>query len=217
MDKETLSNYGWIIVVALVGVIMLTMATPLGNYIFANIKSTAIEEFDDSSLGQDEPSNDVVGMENKKDIQFELQGGEFVGGYVSTYIPGTEVTLPMNVHKEHYDFGGWYADSSCNGDNITKVGLTETTNLKFYAKWIPKQFVITYNLNGGNFTQPNNVQYYYSYGKPFSIPTATNYGGIQKTEHTFKGWYNANTDTLFTYTNTISGNIVLYAKWEKNS
>ena len=33
MDKETLSNYGWVVIVVIVLAIMIVLATPFGNYI----------------------------------------------------------------------------------------------------------------------------------------------------------------------------------------
>jgi hypothetical protein len=41
MDKQTLSNYGWIVICILVLVVMVALATPLGDFIAGGIKSTA--------------------------------------------------------------------------------------------------------------------------------------------------------------------------------
>ena len=40
MDKETLSNYGWIVVLVLVLAVMLALATPFGNFIAGAFKAT---------------------------------------------------------------------------------------------------------------------------------------------------------------------------------
>ena len=40
MDKETLSNYGWIVVLILILAVMIALATPFGNFIAGAIKST---------------------------------------------------------------------------------------------------------------------------------------------------------------------------------
>ena len=40
MDKETLSNYGWIVVLVLILAVMIALATPFGNFIAGAIKST---------------------------------------------------------------------------------------------------------------------------------------------------------------------------------
>ena len=40
MDKETLSNYGWVVICVLVLVVMIALATPFGNYIAQAVKHT---------------------------------------------------------------------------------------------------------------------------------------------------------------------------------
>ncbi len=40
MDKETLSNYGWVVICVLVLVVMIALATPFGKYIATAVKST---------------------------------------------------------------------------------------------------------------------------------------------------------------------------------
>ena len=40
MDKETLSNYGWIVICTLVLAVMIALATPFGEYIKAGVEST---------------------------------------------------------------------------------------------------------------------------------------------------------------------------------
>lgn len=40
MDKETLSNYGWIVILMLILAVMIALATPFGNFIAGAIKST---------------------------------------------------------------------------------------------------------------------------------------------------------------------------------
>ncbi len=40
MDKETLSNYGWVVICVLVLVVMIALATPFGKYIANAVKAT---------------------------------------------------------------------------------------------------------------------------------------------------------------------------------
>ena len=40
MDKETLSNYGWVVICVLVLVVMIALATPFGKFIANAVKST---------------------------------------------------------------------------------------------------------------------------------------------------------------------------------
>ena len=46
MDKETLSNYGWIVICVLVLAVMIALATPFGSYISSAVKSTTQGLFD---------------------------------------------------------------------------------------------------------------------------------------------------------------------------
>jgi hypothetical protein len=46
MDKETLSNYGWIVICVLVMVVMIALATPFGSFVSEAVKSTTQGFFD---------------------------------------------------------------------------------------------------------------------------------------------------------------------------
>ena len=46
MDKETLSNYGWIVICVLVLTVMIALAGPFGNFISEAVKSTTQGLFD---------------------------------------------------------------------------------------------------------------------------------------------------------------------------
>ena len=46
MDKETQSNYGWIVICVLVLAVMIALATPFGDYISTAVKSTTQGLFD---------------------------------------------------------------------------------------------------------------------------------------------------------------------------
>ena len=46
MDKETLSNYGWIVICVLVLAVMLALATPFGTFVADAVKSTTQSLFD---------------------------------------------------------------------------------------------------------------------------------------------------------------------------
>lgn len=62
MDKQTLSNYGWIVICVLVLSVMIAMATPFGNYVKLAVESTTAGLFDTS-----ESALNVVGMSAKGD------------------------------------------------------------------------------------------------------------------------------------------------------
>ena len=58
MDKETLSNYGWVVICVLGLVVMIALATPFGKYIAEAVKNTTQSLFNvsknalDTGLGQ---------------------------------------------------------------------------------------------------------------------------------------------------------------------
>ena len=51
MDKETLSNYGWIVILVLVLAVMLALASPFGNFVATAVKSTTKGLFDVNHSG----------------------------------------------------------------------------------------------------------------------------------------------------------------------
>ena len=69
MDKETLSNYGWIVICVLVLAVMIALATPFGNFIAGAIKSTtagffSVNENALSAAGITIPGQDFQDTEN---------------------------------------------------------------------------------------------------------------------------------------------------------
>ena len=53
MDKETLSNYGWVVIAVLVLSIMIALATPFGTYISDGVKATTAGLFETSKNALD--------------------------------------------------------------------------------------------------------------------------------------------------------------------
>lgn len=74
-------------------------------------------------------------------VTLEPNGGTIVEGNVTKYTFGTETTLPTNVTKAGFVFGGWYANEDLSGDPVTAIGATETGNKDYYAKWNPQAAV----------------------------------------------------------------------------
>ena len=68
-------------------------------------------------------------------VSFSLDGGTIAAGdMITSYVAGTEVTLPTPT-KSGYSFKGWYENSSFSGSAITKIPATATGNKTYYAKW----------------------------------------------------------------------------------
>ena len=78
-------------------------------------------------------------------VQFVAQGGM--------------VSKPADPSKEHHNFDGWYTEAGAKW-NFTKD--TVSGNLKLTAKFTPKTYYITYNLDGVNADNTNPASYAYS-------------------------------------------------------
>ena len=93
MDKNTLSNYGWIVIAVLVLAVMIALATPFGKYIESGVKSTTEGLFETS-----EKAMNVVGM--------TAGDGNFEDGYgeaSTTNLPAKGKTLEEYTWAEARD------------------------------------------------------------------------------------------------------------------
>ena len=68
-------------------------------------------------------------------ITYNLDGGELVGEYPTTYnVTSSTITL-ANATKTGYTFGGWYDNSGLTGTAVTQIATGSTGNKTFWAKW----------------------------------------------------------------------------------
>lgn len=70
MDKETLSNYGWIVICVLVMVVMIALAGPFGNFVADAVKSTTQGLFD-----VNQNALDAAGITIEDQTFWEAQNG----------------------------------------------------------------------------------------------------------------------------------------------
>ena len=113
---------------------------------------------------------------------------------------GTPLT-PPTVTKDHYDHTGWTPEEPTvmPGEDITYI-----------AQWTPKEYTITYDLNGGNGTMTPTT--YTIESETFALPDNPTKAG-----HTFAGWY-ANAELTGNAVTQIekgsTGDKAYWAKWE---
>lgn len=115
-------------------------------------------------------------------VDYSLDGGSHENKkYTSTVEDGYEF---MDAYKMGYEFLGWYSDSEFNNRIYTTSDIFEDTTL--YAKFVPNEYVINYDLNGGTASESSlNVTFDSSY----ELIDATKLG------YKFLGWYY--NDSLF--------------------
>ena len=115
-------------------------------------------------------------------------------------------TDPGTLTEEGYTFDGWYADEK----HTTEFDFTKpiTGNTTVYAKWTAKDYEVRFITEHGDAPASQNVKY---------NGTATNPGELTEDGYTFIGWYTDDTyDTEFDFTQPITGNTTVYAKWTAN-
>ncbi len=102
------------------------------------------------------------------------------GNNVTSYTYGTGATLPTDVTKSGYMFGGWYDNSSLTGSRVTTIASDATGNKEYWAKWTELEEIcettdgdfleaydanatingVTYDMeyvNDGGYLQPNSA------------------------------------------------------------
>ena len=117
-------------------------------------------------------------------ITYELNGGE--ANNPTTYNIEENLTI-SNPTKEHYNFAGW-TGTDLNSATMNLTIVSGTTGDKSYtATWTPVTYTITYNLDGGETTNPTtyNVE---SGNMTLSEPTKDGY--------TFAGWTGTGLDSV---------------------
>ena len=141
-------------------------------------------------------------------INYELNGGNFEGEFISKYTVEDEKTLSIPV-KEGFKFVGWYLDANFN-EEISVISTGTTGNITCYAKWekLIEVYNITYVLNGGAL-EPGYVEVY-EYGTVVELPIPSKRGSV------FMGWYensSFNGDVVEKISATDKGNKKYYAMW----
>ena len=146
-------------------------------------------------------------------VTLETNGGTIVGSGLTEYTCGQGAELPTNVEKSGYTFAGWYENDRFEGSAVTAISDTEYGDKTYYAKWMSKTYSVTLNTNGGTIKSGNVTNY--SYGKGAELPT-----DVEKSGHTFAGWYDNEELTGSTVTaisDTEYGDKTYYAKWTANT
>ena len=116
-------------------------------------------------------------------------------------------TNPGELTAEGYTFIGWYADEAHKTKFDFNTPITGDT--KVYAKWTAKDYEVSFITEYGDAPTSQNVPY---------NGTATDPGKLTEEGYTFIGWYTDDTySTEFDFTQPITGDTKVYAKWEKNA
>lgn len=157
----------------------------------------------------------VVWEEN---IKYFSNGNECGSTRRATFSNNIRWTLPSApIAPAGYRFDGWYdangnkVGDAGNGVTFNYTAHNQTTNL--YAKWVPLEYEVSFNSNGGIGTM-NNQKFKYGEGQALTKNSFT------KNKYKFIGWDTNSAGTTVVYTDgqtisNITKNTNLYAVWEQ--
>ena len=158
-------------------------------------------------------SGDEVELRNGYQINYELNGGQFVSSYtpVSSYDGNQDVQLPGvdKITRNGYTFGGWYDNEGLTGEPYTVIPSGSTGPKTFYAKWMANTYTVEFEPNGG--TIKGSYVTNYTYGEGAALPT-----DVEKSGYTFAGWYENDRfegSAVTAISDTEYGDKTYYAKW----
>lgn len=124
MDKETLSNYGWIVIAVLVLSVMIALATPFGSYVADGFKA-AYNGFGDTNTEATDMMYSAVGVKVPASCGIE---GHYKGDNRGTHgIPTTDCTKGHTYTCECVGWvvpeGGTYTmKTAVNGKSVYNAG-----------------------------------------------------------------------------------------------
>lgn len=113
---------------------------------------------------------------------------------------GVSIEEPEGVTKEGYELDGWYDEE---GNKVT-FPYTPAADVTLKAHWKVKEFIVTFNSDGGSLVAEQTVEK----GKMATEPTAPTKDG-----YNFLGWYDGS-DKFDFKTTPIIADKNLIAKWE---
>ena len=181
--------------------------TSIGVYAFNGCPSLMTVTYPGSKTQWDAISkgsnNDVLENKlvcNKLEATFDPGNGESIS--TQTIDRGEKFKEPAKPSKENHTFAGWY-----NGDEEYNFSTVPIDDVTLVAKWDINQYTVQFVSNHGSFADQT-----IEHGKPIDTDKLT----IPEVEgYTFDGWY-AEDNTKFDFTQPITGNTTVYAKWTAN-
>ena len=140
-------------------------------------------------------------------LYFNSNGG--TGVTPQALIAGEKAVKPQDPTKEGYTFAGWFKDVELENQWDFETDTMPADDLTLYAKWSTNAYTVTFNSMGGSTIASQQVNKGAYAVKP-DDPVRKGY--------TFIGWYkDSNLQTEFHFTESITDNITLYAKWKVKS
>ena len=127
MDKETLSNYGWIVICVLVLAVMIALATPFGSYVSSAVKSTTTGLFETNRSALN-----ATGLINVEDQKFadKEKTADVTTTVTATIGTGMYVISGVNagkqiIYKKHDKNSMFVTRTDMKGETKLSQDITE--------------------------------------------------------------------------------------------
>ena len=140
-------------------------------------------------------------------ITYNLNGGTDPGNPATYNIESAQFTL-NNPTKDYYTFTGWTGSNGATAQSTVTINKGSTGDKSYKANWIPTNYSIAYELNGG--TDPGNPGTYNIESETITLSNPTRTGYI------FSGWTGSNgttAQTSVTITKGTTGDKSYTANW----
>lgn len=155
-------------------------------------------------------------LANKTEVTFDVNGGTSTHGNM-TYLNGQQyIYLPKPTPSAGYKFVGWFTDKTegeqVGGSSYTDVEKWECEhkNLTLYARWEARNYYIWYNNVSYGLDNPNPETYTIE-------DDDITLRKLHKPGYNFMGWKNDSDEIVTSIPKGSTGNISLYAQWEKET
>ncbi|MBP5723960.1 MAG: InlB B-repeat-containing protein [Bacteroidales bacterium] len=157
-----------------------------------------------------------INIGQKYTITYYPNSGTINNNEVKYYTYGVSETLPTNVTRTGYTFGGWYENSSFTGSRVTSISTTASGNKTYYAKWTANTYPVTLDNQSATSSGTASVTATYNSAMPTltSVPVKTGYtfnGYYAGTNGTTPKYYKSDGTSANTY--TLTSGTTLYAYW----
>ncbi len=146
--------------------------------------------------GCDDP-NQEQGVESVYNIKYHLDGGVNNNDNPSSYKASDNTFSLKDASKFGYNFAGWYEEDTFE-TQVTTIEKGDKGHLELYAKFVPIDYTISYDLDGGEFSKANPTTYNIA-SENITINNPTKYG------HTFAGWKDEDNGSIVQFRRILKG------------
>ena len=145
-------------------------------------------------------------------ISYDLGGGTVGSDNPASYTIVSDTFTLNNPTKTGYTFTGWTGSNGETPQKAVTISVGTIENKSYTANYKVNEHSITYNLNGGDLSNPVNTFTYET--DTFNLPTPTKLG------YTFGGWYEKSDfsgSEIKQIAKHTDNNIELHAKWNPSA